>query len=1264
MSITAYVGLAGTGKSQACYQYIEDCLHKEPGRTIILLVPDSATYQVERELAEFMPGRGFANVRVVGFRRLAYQVFQSLGRVHNQKLSKSGRQLLLRLLMKKQGAQLDLLRQVGKYPHFADVLQGLFTECDAFQVNDKDLEEVAASLGKEGGHFILQKKLEELAHLKKAYDEALAQRLSSGENTIPSIKDPLEELIDVLPKASLVRNAYLIVDGFHWFTPLQEALIHTLISLAKETVITVTAPTDKKRQTYESKTGHLFSRPLEILTHLRQQYGQQLVERTFTKPFRFQTAALSAMVSGFFSRPSQVYQGQEGLILYEGYNRAVEADRIARAICQYMMDRTHRYRQIMLVMRDSDTYRDVLEKALAQYDIPYFSDRTRPMNTHPLAEFFISLFDLVRSHFSHDALFRLLKTDLFPLSRADVDQLENYCLEFGIEEKGWLSQAEWNYDKRLREALEANENKIDLEAKENRDLSVSDEEMLDDEKVDGGKVTQGTSPLALAILRQEQVNKTRQEVMTYVGPLYTFAQKDHLGRDWCLQLMALVKRLQVPNTLQKWVQLAETDGQPAIARSHEQMYKHFLDLLDEIVVVADEDKLAAADVALLLEEGLAEETYSLVPPTLDHVLITSIERSYTKQADVVFVVGLNEGVFPQRIGDEGLLKDKERQLLAQYGLVLAAGALARGFNEQFLFYLAMTRARKQVILSCAGVNEKEEHQEMALWVKRLQQYGYISQVEVVPLTIEAGQEADYVWRPRQSLARWADELGRMHRLNHMEGGEISSIWMGLYQWGLTGAYRPLLSQYSRGLSDTNRVEAVDKHLVEAILAPQGVLTGSVTRLEGYQRCPYQFFSQYVLQVVERPVKTFGAPEVGIYLHDSLRKLGESLLVQKQQWRDLSDTEQEAYVDKLSKEAVEEAFGQETDAYQEQMAYRMKGLMRRSVERFSRWSKDSDFAMTYVEQGFGTGPHSWRPIYIPLADNKAIRLQGQLDRVDMYRTASNVDYAMVIDYKTGSTAVSMEDVYYGLKLQLVTYLLALQADRPDKRIVEPAAVTYSYIRNPKTSYETLLSQSVWQALQATRETVENRLSKSEADRTDGIKRQVSDGASPSEEGVSETEMRKEAKAKKALTKVLTEINKKVKSSGFFLDDKEILAHIDKGLGAASGSYTSSYIPISLLKSGDLSSDTRKTVYSRDDFAAMTEYVQRLMGYMGQEILEGQFPIRPYKQKNTSACKYCAYKALCRFDSSREGNYYRQLDTLDKEQVLDKMKEGGATYEMDK
>nr|WP_252895745.1 hypothetical protein [Veillonella rogosae] len=49
------------------------------GEPIILLVPEPATYRVERELAEFMPEKGFTTVRVVGFGRLGYQVYQSIG---------------------------------------------------------------------------------------------------------------------------------------------------------------------------------------------------------------------------------------------------------------------------------------------------------------------------------------------------------------------------------------------------------------------------------------------------------------------------------------------------------------------------------------------------------------------------------------------------------------------------------------------------------------------------------------------------------------------------------------------------------------------------------------------------------------------------------------------------------------------------------------------------------------------------------------------------------------------------------------------------------------------------------------------------------------------------------------------------------------------------------------------------------------------------------------------------------------------------------
>lgn len=56
---------------------------------------------------------------------------------------------------------------------------------------------------------------------------------------------------------------------------------------------------------------------------------------------------------------------------------------------------------------------------------------------------------MVRRNFDHDAVFRLLKTDFWPLTRSAVDELENYCLEFGIRDFMWLKDS-WPYERKNR----------------------------------------------------------------------------------------------------------------------------------------------------------------------------------------------------------------------------------------------------------------------------------------------------------------------------------------------------------------------------------------------------------------------------------------------------------------------------------------------------------------------------------------------------------------------------------------------------------------------------------------------------------------------------------------------------------------------------------------------------------------------------------------------------------------------------------------------
>ena len=57
--IEAYIGPAGTGKTQAAYEWIKKTLEAHPGETLILLVPDAAPYKAERDLATYMGGLFF-----------------------------------------------------------------------------------------------------------------------------------------------------------------------------------------------------------------------------------------------------------------------------------------------------------------------------------------------------------------------------------------------------------------------------------------------------------------------------------------------------------------------------------------------------------------------------------------------------------------------------------------------------------------------------------------------------------------------------------------------------------------------------------------------------------------------------------------------------------------------------------------------------------------------------------------------------------------------------------------------------------------------------------------------------------------------------------------------------------------------------------------------------------------------------------------------------------------------------------------------------
>ncbi len=347
MSISVYLGRAGTGKTEACFEHIKELIATKPGEPIILLVPEPATYVTERRLAEFMPERGFTTVRVVGFNRLAYQVFQSLGKVREIGLSDVGQKLLLRLIMKRQGGSLELLGQVAKQPHFADIVQQLLTECNSFKVDGEALRAGAEAVDS----IVLQRKLKELAHLMDAYKELASE-------TIGDRKDQMTELIEDLPLSPLLTERHVIIDGFHWFTPLQMELVYTLVDLAADSIITLTLPPELAKLGVGPEKLRLFGRPYSIFEDLSKEYGNKLLIRTFETPQRFENPAIKALESGYFNVSMKGNQSDQTLPFMVAYNREREADAVCRKILAEMEAPHRRWRDMAIMLRESETYSD------------------------------------------------------------------------------------------------------------------------------------------------------------------------------------------------------------------------------------------------------------------------------------------------------------------------------------------------------------------------------------------------------------------------------------------------------------------------------------------------------------------------------------------------------------------------------------------------------------------------------------------------------------------------------------------------------------------------------------------------------------------------------------------------------------------------------------------------------------------------------------------------------------------------------------------
>ena len=215
MSVRFILGRSGSGKTFSCLEAVRAELRRSArGESLILLVPEQATFQVEQSLLADRSLPGYHRAYVVSFARLARLILQQTRPPMVPPLTETGKQMILRRLLQQHRSDLTLFARAADRGGFVAQLSRMISELLQYQKTPDQLLRQRDQFLRQNdpASLPLIEKLSDLALIYRAYQQYLADRFIDPD-------DFLNRMSRYCSQAKMLHNACLWIDGFAGFTP-------------------------------------------------------------------------------------------------------------------------------------------------------------------------------------------------------------------------------------------------------------------------------------------------------------------------------------------------------------------------------------------------------------------------------------------------------------------------------------------------------------------------------------------------------------------------------------------------------------------------------------------------------------------------------------------------------------------------------------------------------------------------------------------------------------------------------------------------------------------------------------------------------------------------------------------------------------------------------------------------------------------------------------------------------------------------------------
>ncbi|MFB0920605.1 MAG: PD-(D/E)XK nuclease family protein [Oscillospiraceae bacterium] len=551
----------------------------------------------------------------------------------------------------------------------------------------------------------------------------------------------------------------------------------------------------------------------------------------------------------------------------------------------------------------------------------------------------------------------------------------------------------------------------------------------------------GAEPTTESAKLLGRIDSIRRELSSPLAALSESGKKAQTAAEQAKALSYFLAALKLPETLEnKAAELEKADRQ-LLAAEYSQIWDIILASLEQAAAILGDTPMTQEQFSKLFLQTLSQYDVSAIPVSLDRVSAGDMDRMRRRNIRHLIILGASDDRLPRISQGGGILSEEERDELSGMGLSLGGGVdeLSR---ELSLIYNCVTLPSETLTLSyCTQAESGAQARPSFLIARAKQLFGLEEKsLELSKIRLSAPEPAFLL-----AVSGTQDE---------------SSLLAYSYFAGTDDGIKKLSELRKRAALKRGELS---ESAVKALYGER--LSLSPSRTDAYTACRFSYFLRYGLKLEETERAGFEAPELGTFMHYVLENVA-SEISKGSGFKNVTAEETDALVNKYTDLYIEARLGGFEDK-SPRFVYlfnRLRPSVRHVVKDMVRELSRSDFAPLDFELGLGAGGEL--PAVCIVDRKNELHINGIADRVDgVFRDGKL--YLRIIDYKTGKKSFSLSDVWYGMGMQMLLYLFALEQEG-EKRYgapIIPAGVLYVPARDTLISAGGDLSDEELEALKA-------------------------------------------------------------------------------------------------------------------------------------------------------------------------------------------------------